>query len=141
MADYISDFSLYRGAGKTLIGFIFFFFAIHTILFFRSMLSKAPLSRTSDALERKLEKIIEREVIPSTLVMAVVITSRGISMEGVIVVILILLGYVILLIGELLDRPDLKIIGRVGYGVSTIMMAGFAMFHYNKFGAVINSSP
>ena len=151
MADYISDFSMYKGSGKVLIGFIFVFFVAHMVIFFRSMsykifahqitLEPSSTVKAPHTFERKLEKNIECEVIPSMLIIAVVIISRGTSIEGVILVIVMVLGYIILLVGEQLDKPDLKIVGRVGYGVSTIMMAWFAMFYYNNVNGVINNSP
>ena len=145
MGDLLSDFSIYKVTGKVLIGFIFAFFLVHIGIFFQKILDRTEPYQANAQLQNtfmgRLEKNFEREMIPTIMLITVIIISRGITLEGIIATIIFLLGYLVLLVGELLQRPDLKIIGRVGYGSATLIMAGFAVIHYNKINAVLNNAP
>ena len=144
MAEYISDFDLYRGTGKVILALIFIFFGLHVLLFMWSLTcrdsrqNRQPGGSIFDSIFKRLKKIIEKEVMPTLVILVIVIMARGITVESAVVVVVLFLGYVALLVGEFTARPDLKIIGRVGYGMATLTLGALAVMFYNYVEADVN---
>ena len=127
MGDYISDFDIYRTLGKIFIIILMIFFIFHMVIFLysiavRGFLSTEHTPATPPLMNKRMSKLIEKEMLPTFLIIVVTIIVRGLTVESAIVMVVLIIGYIALLIGECLNRPDLKIIGRVGYGMAATVL-------------------